>query len=158
MKKIFSLLLIIAISLSLSSCHRIVSRVEFVVDGEVVETYFGPSRGLTLFAIEREGYEFYGWYTAEGGEGEKVTNDSIGNYFGFFPTLRLYGHLVAITSTPDTPGENQPPTTPSNPENPDSDENLDNIEPGDPWDDVVPDDSNKGGEGTVDGGGWTDVE
>ena len=162
--------MIFAIALSLTSCHRLVSRVEFVVDGEVVNTHVGPSSGLNFLAIEREGYDFAGWYTAEGGEGERVSKENVGDYFGFLPILKLYAHFVEKGIADDNPSDNDDtenpdnteepeipsePDAPDNPSNPGDDENLDNIEPGDPWDDIEQEDPNENDGSNVDNGGWT---
>ena len=46
MKKILSFVLILAVALSLSSCHKIRSSVKFYVDGELVEKYSVSSANI----------------------------------------------------------------------------------------------------------------
>lgn len=120
MKRIISALLLLAMTLSLFSCHRVISSVKFVVDGEVIETYSGSSENVKFpTPKEKEGMVFYGWLTDEYLDDNLVTEENIGKHFGFWPTLTLYAHYIVDESQGGTPIEPNPPTEP------DADSNVD---------------------------------
>ena len=181
MKKLLSILIILAMTLALSSCHRVVSCVRFMVDDEIYDTYIGPSSGIELPTLEdRDGMEFVGWYIMLDGKITIITEDNVDDYFGIFPILTLYAaYSVEVgddtdtdvgddggdTSLPDSGSDNhadnnQNDNDQNGGESSDGDEedddNLDHIEPGDPWDDVGGDDEYEDGS-NVDSDGWTDL-
>lgn len=133
MKKILSFVLLLTLTISLASCHKIRTTVNFVVDGEVVESYTGSSKNIEFPTPDgKDGMEFSGWFTDPNG-GDEINRDNVDEYLSFFSALTLYAQFVQPEGDPNPEGGDQQPTTP-------------------PDDGYVDD----GGSGSnVDNGGWT---
>ena len=126
MKKALSIVLLMTLILSLTSCHRLISTVRFVIDGEVVETYRGSSKSIKFpTPKEKEGMEFYGWLTEEYLDDNLVTEENIGKYFGFWPSLTLYAHYVVAEPDNKTPTEPENQDKQEENKTPNSDSNMD---------------------------------
>lgn len=147
MKRIISALLLLIVTLSLFSCHRVISSIEFVVDGEVMETYNGSSRDVKFpTPKEKAGMVFYGWLTDEYLDDNLVTEDNVGEYFGFWPVLKLYAHYIVDEAQDNAPSDHEP-EAPSEPEYEAPSDPEPEAPSGDP--------TNSNPNGNIDGGGWT---
>ena len=89
---------------------------------------------------------FYGWLTDEYLDDNLVTEDNVGEYFGFWPVLKLYAHYIVDEAQDNAPSDHEP-EAPSEPEYEAPSEPEPEAPSGDP--------TNSNPNGNIDGGGWT---
>ena len=114
MKKVISLLLLLAMALTLAACADKNVTVKFVADGAVVENYCGATDNMKFpTPAQKDNMNFVGWFTEEVG-GVQVTLENIDEHLNGAKELILYAVYEAEedNSNNESNGEDQGTTKP----------------------------------------------